>query len=283
MPTSAYHENKNRGSFVFPAEYHHVTPDHPRYQMPWHWHMEHELILVRQGRLSLLLDGATLELQQGDAVLCTGGAVHGATPDGCIYECLVFDFHRFLDAGLAGRTGVAAELGHSLTIRPFFPADMPLTAEITALFDALAKGGEGTEWLVTGAFFKWIGGVIAARHYDEAAEGKGSAKNIHAIKKALRLIRSDYASPLTLTELAAAAGLSPKYFCRLFRQVTGRTPIAYLQFHRVERAAERLLATDDPITEIAFSCGFGDISYFTKAFRRAKGVSAREYRKSRTV
>ena len=276
----AYHENKNRGSFDFPAEYHDVTPDHPRYQMPLHWHMEYELILVRKGHFSLLLDGVTYELSAGDAVLCAGGAMHGGTPHACAYECLVFDFHRFLSGGFGGHDTVGRELGHSLVIRPFFPAGESITAEIVALFDALKRGDAGTEWTVLGAFFKWIGCIISQKYYENGAENKADNKNIHAVKRVLRRIRSDYATPLTLADLAAEAGLSSKYFCRLFRQVTGRTPIAYLQYYRIECAAVRLLAADEPITEVAYACGFGDISYFTKAFRHAKGVSARDYRKA---
>lgn len=280
MQDFAYHENKSRGSFRFPAEYHDVSPQHPRYQMPLHWHMEYELILVREGRFLLSLDGAAITLTAGDVALCAGGAVHSGVPEDCVYECLVFDFQRFLDAGLEEDAGVGRELGRSLAIRPFFPAGTEAAAELALLFEALRVGAPGVEWTVLGAFCKWIGCVIREGLYDNAVSERGDPKTLHAVKSVLRRIHADYAVPLSLEALAAEAGLSPKYFCRIFRQITGRTPIAYLQYYRLEKAAERLAATDDPITEVAFACGFGDISYFTKAFRRARGVSAREYRKT---
>ena len=280
MQDFAYHENKSRGSSRFPAEYHHVTPGHPRYQMPLHWHMEYELIMVREGHFSLSLDGGVIELGPGDAALCADGAVHGGVPQDCTYECLVFDFQRFLSAGVDDSSGVGHELGRTLSIRPLFPAGTAAAEELMALFDALRAGAPGTEWTVLGAFCKWIGCIIEAGHYDRGAGGRGDPQMLHMVKRVLRRIHTDYATPLSLEALAAEAGLSPKYFCRLFRQITGRTPIAYLQYYRLEKAAERLLTTDQSITEVAFSCGFGDISYFTKAFRRAKGVSAREYRKT---
>ena len=58
----AYHESRVRGTFDFPIEWHHITPVHPRYSMPFHWHMEYELILVRSGRLDLSLDGEPMPL-----------------------------------------------------------------------------------------------------------------------------------------------------------------------------------------------------------------------------
>ena len=84
--------------------------------------------------------------------------------------------------------------------------------------------------------------------------------------------------PLTLDELAAEAGLAPKYLCRVFRQVTGRTPIDYLNYYRIECAAELLCTTTDSITDVALSCGFNDPSYFSRMFRRQKRVSAHVYR-----
>ena len=82
----------------------------------------------------------------------------------------------------------------------------------------------------------------------------------------------------TLDELAAEAGLAPKYLCRVFRQVTGRTPIDYLNYYRIECAAELLCTTTDSITDVALSCGFNDPSYFSRMFRRQKRVSAHVYR-----
>ena len=77
---------------------------------------------------------------------------------------------------------------------------------------------------------------------------------------------------------AAEAGLAPKYLCRVFRQVTGRTPIDYLNYYRIECAAELLCTTTDSITDVALSCGFNDPSYFSRMFRRQKRVSAHVYR-----
>ena len=65
--------------------------------------------------------------------------------------------------------------------------------------------------------------------------------------------------------------MNPRYFCRVFRQLTGRTPIDYLNYYRIECAAELLCAEEDSVTDIALSCGFGDPGYFARLFRRHKG------------
>ena len=69
------------------------------------------------------------------------------------------------------------------------------------------------------------------------------------------------------------------YFCRLFKAVTDKTPMEYLNSYRIEKAAAKLLSTDESVTDIAYSCGFNDLSYFIKVFRDFKGISPKQFRK----
>ena len=105
----------------------------------------------------------------------------------------------------------------------------------------------------------------------------GNAK----LRKALLFMRKNYASPLTLEEISEVAGMSPKYFCNFFKGMTQKTPVSYLNSYRVERAARKLLATDASVTDIAYECGFNDLSYFIKVFKDFKGISPKKFRKDK--
>lgn len=85
---------------------------------------------------------------------------------------------------------------------------------------------------------------------------------------------------LTLGNLAEAADMSPKYFCRFFSEMTGKTPIEYLNYYRIECAAEQLLYTDDLVTDIALNCGYNDLSYFVKTFKKYKAQTPKQFRKT---
>jgi AraC-like DNA-binding protein len=79
--------------------------------------------------------------------------------------------------------------------------------------------------------------------------------------------------------LARAANYSRAYFQRKFRQLTGETPVTCRRRLLLERAAYQLLHTDRSITTIAFESGFESLEGFSRAFRRAIGVSPYHYRR----
>ena len=144
----------------------------------------------------------------------------------------------------------------------------------------MEKEQPGYEFITTGLLWQFIGIILQKRLYTAPHTNENkTTKRAQQMKNVLRRIRKDYAKPLTLEDLAAETTMAPKYFCRVFHQITGRTPINYLNYYRVECAAELLRSTDDSITEIAFACGFNDSCYFSKTFFRYKGVNPKEYRR----
>ena len=54
MKHDSYNEQRERGNFSFSVEYHYVTNHHPRYNMPYHWHIQYEIIRVLEGKIVIL-------------------------------------------------------------------------------------------------------------------------------------------------------------------------------------------------------------------------------------
>jgi AraC-like DNA-binding protein len=103
---------------------------------------------------------------------------------------------------------------------------------------------------------------------------------VRHLLRAKDLADGRYFEPLTVADLAAAAGLSRAHFTREFRRAFGETPHQYLLTRRLERAAALLRNTDREVTEICFSVGLASVGSFTTSFRRVYGVSPRAYRSS---
>lgn len=80
-------------------------------------------------------------------------------------------------------------------------------------------------------------------------------------------------------QVAAAVGVSPSHFSRIFKAQMGKGFSEMLTQMRIDRAAQMLVHTDRPIILIALDTGFNDQSYFTKVFRKATGLTPAQYRR----
>jgi AraC-like DNA-binding protein len=98
------------------------------------------------------------------------------------------------------------------------------------------------------------------------------------VTEIIRRIERHPDDALTLAGMAGEAGLSAYYFLRTFECLTGVTPHQYVLRTRLREAAIRLAEEPARVGEIAFDCGFGDVSNFNHAFRAEFGVSPRAYR-----
>lgn len=96
--------------------------------------------------------------------------------------------------------------------------------------------------------------------------------------RARDLADARFAEPLTVEDLARAAGLSRAHFSREFRRTFGESPHAYLLTRRLERAAALLRTTDRSVADICLSVGLRSIGSFTSSFTRTYGVPPTVYR-----
>ena len=97
---------------------------------------------------------------------------------------------------------------------------------------------------------------------------------------ATKYIYNNFRKPLTLEEVSSVASLSPTYFSKKFKLITGMGFKEYLNYVRLKHAQTALLTTNSSITDIALEYGFNDSNYFKDLFKKVYGKSPREYRKN---
>lgn len=95
-------------------------------------------------------------------------------------------------------------------------------------------------------------------------------------------IGENYTRSPSLREAANAARLSRSRLCALIRQYTGSTFQTLIREMRIEEARERLVLTDDTITQVAYAVGYNDEKYFLRAFKNSVGMTPSAYRLKRT-
>ena len=110
-----------------------------------------------------------------------------------------------------------------------------------------------------------------------------SGKSVNSMAKFTKLlsyIEKNIYRKLTLAELAKEFHLNPTYLSNLFAQKMGLPLIAYCNWRRIRHAIDLIWSTDYSVSEIADKTGIGDVSNFSKKFKRATGLYPSEYRKN---
>ena len=277
----SFNEIKQHGTADFPFELYKLNETHPKYIMAFHWHSSFELIRVLKGRLSVTLDGRNFTVNERETTFVNSETIHGATPtEGCVYECIVFN-PEFLKSQNGACNRFIDDLLSQRFLLPERFLDEDLRFITNEIFRAMDEKKDGYIFKVTGLTNLLLATAMEKKLFSVNA-GNATERDVQKIlklKRVLKFIRDNFDKEITLDDMAREADLSTKYFCAFFKATTGTTPVRYLMTYRVERAARRLGDSDASVTQIAFDCGFNDLSYFIKTFKEIKGVSPSKYRK----
>lgn len=117
---------------------------------------------------------------------------------------------------------------------------------------------------------------LLGRFFDVSAQAEKTAS---PFETALEVwVRQHYAEDIALEEVADSMGMSPFYFSRQVKALTGKTFLEYFTDYRIEKAKKRLRSTELSVGEIGRSVGYPDSNYFAKVFKRTTGCTPSVYR-----
>jgi AraC-like DNA-binding protein len=117
-------------------------------------------------------------------------------------------------------------------------------------------------------------GYICSENYKHTFDERGNKR----MTDVYTYIRENYFKPISLEKIATIARMSPFAFSRYFKKNCGAGFVEYLNRVRTNKACYLLRETQYQIQDIAMECGFASISNFNKQFRKAEGISPRDYR-----
>lgn len=122
-------------------------------------------------------------------------------------------------------------------------------------------------------------GVLIALDSHEELEEPGPADSTRSVQRFLGLLDDHLEECWSLEEMSRRCGMGRSRFAQICRELTNMSPVEYLIYRRMLRAAE-MLSNREPasITEISVRCGFQSGQYFSSTFRKHFGVSPRQYR-----
>jgi len=107
---------------------------------------------------------------------------------------------------------------------------------------------------------------------------RGMGQGDFRLERVRRILDRDFSKPVTLENLAKIAGLTLNYLCRAFRTWSGKTIFSYLLERRIQAAMLQLRGSSDKISTVAYDCGFNDLSYFNRTFKKFTATTPARYR-----
>jgi AraC-like DNA-binding protein len=284
---SSKKELKSHGTMDFPcAGYNEIHTDQPDDCVPWHWHDEIEIIYVTSGTLKVLVPPASYTVTKDSGVIINAGLLHYAEAQPqCVLHSLVFS--QVLITGAADSV-YAKKYMQPLISCPEFRSykfskakDPEMADDFTTAFQALAEDRPGYEFIVRERLSHLC--YATYRVYEDLITVKQVSHNLDdtRIRAMLDFIQNRYAGPVTLAQIADAAGIGERECLRCFERLLHISPMQYLLKYRVMQGAEMLKTEPEKsVADIATACGFDSPSYFSKLFRRYIGSTPFTYRKA---
>lgn len=126
--------------------------------------------------------------------------------------------------------------------------------------------------------------VIVGREYKTFIQSKRDKQIISGHRssfyKTVDFLMTHYMEEFKLDQMADMAAMSPTYYSYIFKVLTGKSFIEYLNDIRIQEARKLLTETDSSITEICLNVGYNHLGHFNKMFKRIVGVTPSHFRKS---
>lgn len=254
----------------------------------WHWHPEIELTLITKGQMIYMVNNSTYRLKENEALFGNASTLHM----GCMYENQ--------DCGYISITfepkliyGYENSIVYMNYVRPIiqnfslaaihfdFSEDwhrmvLKLIKEIIQIDSDHYSTYEIDIMVRLEQFWQ----LLFLHNNCVPEEMPFDKRNHDRIRGVLSYIEKNYASKLTLEDIAESIHLCKGECSRIFKKYMNISLFEFILQYRIEKSIDYLTNTKFTITEIAENVGFNDSSYFTKVFRTKKGCSPSKFRQN---
>ncbi|MBR3805036.1 MAG: helix-turn-helix transcriptional regulator [Clostridia bacterium] len=228
---------------------------------PLHFHNAVEFMFILSGELSVSLNGKSFLARKGDLVTVNSEVVHSATPTSDISYYILIAHDEFFKANGLYLSGTQfSPLIRSEEIQKIF-GDIILEYEKSDGFSPVA---------ITALCLSLF--VTLNRHHAEktGSENDFGDKQIETVKLALDYLKNNFNRKLTVDELSSVLNFSKSHLSHVFKKVTGHSIISYVNLLKCQNA-KTLILNGATIKKASDECGFKDVSYFTRTYKKTMG------------
>lgn len=264
-----------------PDCYVHYIRRNRNFSLPYqHYHTGYEIFFLVEGSRNVFINDKAWNINGGCVELIRPFEFHYSCPgDYPEYERYVLNFSKNYIAD------VLSEEEHQMALSVFQKHLLILSEEekkeLVTLYSKIKEEIEkNTPVSIKLSKFHIVELLYFLGGINVTPEDHHTTRGQALISDAIKYINSNYTHEITVHDVAQVVHLSQYHFCRLFKNVTGTTFLQYLNNKRLKEAHILLSSADIPLSQIALETGFSSGEHFTRVFKKAYGMTPREFKKT---
>lgn len=249
----------------FPLIFHFDTikAAHPSFML--HWHENIEILFFVHGQSNVTCNAQIITTHAGDIVVINSNELHNivAVSHSCKYYCLIID-KVFCES-------------FNIPVSQILLQNLLTNNAPTSFFENIIK-----EMQLQNSYYKSAVKVLAIellinlyRNFTITIpkESKnGNRRKIRLVKDVLSFLQIHYLEDITIDDICREMGFSKYYICHVFKEITRKTIIDYINCLRCDYAKILLTSGKWNVSESALFCGYHNLSYFSKCYKRYHGI-----------
>ena len=275
--------------------YIHIDNADEKYTSVMHRHDFIEIVYVISGSARHCLGDMIYEVRKGDLVIVNYGVEHTFIP---IHEGdeSFSTYDLIFTTDLFDITGVSkydfSALASSYLFYSVFPDNIVNNSlnlirsrskefhEIfSKIYNEYTRRETGFMSMIRAHLIELI--TLIFREIDKKTSSNITSEQREVIKLAIDYMKHNFNTKINLDDIVADVFLSKDYFRQLFKKTTGTSITDFVQKTRIDEACRLLLSTDRTVVDIAGDCGFTDVKFFYKTFKKITNKTPSEYKKQK--
>ena len=235
------------------------------------WHENPEIQLFTEGEGTVLLNGEKHNVKKDDIIVVNSNVLHyTSTNTKLVYTCIIISNEWCKKMNIDYNSLRFHPMIKSIKLKKTIQE----LSELSKKSEDLLKTAKLNELLIR------IMIELVESHCEQNTAPNYQSKSFEAVTSTIEYIHNNFSQKVKLSEISKAV-LTDKYaLCREFKKHTGQTIFEYINHYRSTKAAD-FLAEGCTVSQAAGLCGFENLSFFTKTFKKYIGTTPSKYKKSR--
>lgn len=250
-----------------------------------HWHEHIQFFYFTEGNGFMICNSKRIDIQPKDVVVINGNELHYAESLSETLSCYIIkvDFSFLYSNHIDNcQTKFIAPLSNNyITFQNLIQGDEQICNCLENIIEEYFSDDIGFELAIKSGLYKLI--VLLLRNYVDSyltqKQFDARINNLIRMNKVFIYIDDNITQKISLHDLAVIVNISDYHFCKLFKQVTGKSTIDYINNLRINKAILLLNEGKYNITEVALACGFCDSNYFSRMFKKYEGTTPKNVKK----